>query len=215
MWISASTTVSSDFFSRPSSWARLVSDQMAGSSARVETSSRRATLPSKSKIPPQLDRSRGQVGKAVGNEVDLIGFHGALVSFSGQTTQITIIEEQHPSSHMIQYQLQGGSTAKFIDRWPKHRVNAGVQGIGRAEAHGFKDGNSHWDFKFQVLFTNHALLDDAKRARERGGCNPWSPDLRLQSAGEVDAEVVGAAGILARPTTRNSSTSGVPCCATS
>jgi hypothetical protein len=56
------TIPSSDFFSRPSSWARFASDQtFASSSARV-TSSSRFCLASKSKIPPQLGLAGGEVG---------------------------------------------------------------------------------------------------------------------------------------------------------
>src|SRR5229473_452971 len=69
------TVFSSCFFSRPSSWARLGSDQTSGASSSLATSVRRACLPSKSKIPPQLLRPRVQAGERRGDLIDAFGFH--------------------------------------------------------------------------------------------------------------------------------------------
>src|SRR5258708_3492381 len=69
------TVFSSCFFSRPSSWARLGSDQTSGASSSLATSARRACLPSKSKIPPQLLRPRVQAGERRGDLIDAFGFH--------------------------------------------------------------------------------------------------------------------------------------------
>src|SRR5712692_1666236 len=72
---STRTMFSSCFFSRPSSWARLGSDQMSGFSSSLATAARRACLPSKSKIPPQLLRPRIQAGERRGDLIDAFGFH--------------------------------------------------------------------------------------------------------------------------------------------
>jgi hypothetical protein len=72
------TVPSSDFFSRPSSWARFGSFQMPGSANSFSTSARRFCLPSRSKIPPQLLRPLLQVGERGGELVEAFGFHGGL-----------------------------------------------------------------------------------------------------------------------------------------
>src|SRR5712691_6171817 len=81
------TVFSSCFFSRPSSWARLGSDQTSGFSSSRATSARRACLPSKSKIPPQLLRPRVQAGERRGDLIDAFGFH------DGFARETRIIEE--------------------------------------------------------------------------------------------------------------------------
>ena len=81
------TMFSSCFFSRPSSWARLGSDQTSGFSSSLATSARRACLPSKSKIPPQLLRPRVQAGERRGDLIDAFGFH------DGFARETRIIEE--------------------------------------------------------------------------------------------------------------------------
>ena len=54
-------------------WARPRS--LGSSSSRVTTASR-SDFTSKSKIPPQLGRAIGKIGELVGDEVELLGFHG-------------------------------------------------------------------------------------------------------------------------------------------
>jgi hypothetical protein len=49
---------------------------MSGSSVRRTTSVSRSFFESKSKIPPQLCGPRGDVVEALGDEVDVFGFHG-------------------------------------------------------------------------------------------------------------------------------------------
>ena len=75
MPVSVPTVDSSDFFSRPSSWARFWSLQMPGSASSFSTSARRFCLPARSKIPPQLLRPFLQVGERRGDLVDAFGFH--------------------------------------------------------------------------------------------------------------------------------------------
>jgi len=36
-------------------------------------------LTSKSKIPPQFTRARGQIGHRIGEDVELLGFHGEIL----------------------------------------------------------------------------------------------------------------------------------------
>src|SRR4029079_12255583 len=79
---SVPTTVSSDLRSRPSSWARWLSLQNAGSSASLISSSRRARLVSKSKIPPQLGGALLQILELFGDGVDAFGFHGEFLQAS-------------------------------------------------------------------------------------------------------------------------------------
>src|SRR5690349_21113941 len=69
------TRLSSCFFSRPRSCARLESDQTSGFSSSLATSARRACFPSKSKIPPQLGRSLVESGERGGQLIDAFGFH--------------------------------------------------------------------------------------------------------------------------------------------
>src|SRR5258708_8310897 len=71
------TVVSSDFFSLPRSCARFWSFQTLGSVRSVSTSVRRFSLPSKSKIPPQLCRPLVQVRERRGDLIDAFGFHVA------------------------------------------------------------------------------------------------------------------------------------------
>src|SRR5262245_3753224 len=77
------TRLSSCFFSRPSSWARFPSDQTSGFSSSLLTSARRACLPSKSKIPPQLRRPLVEARERGGQLVDAFGFHGRALYGSG------------------------------------------------------------------------------------------------------------------------------------
>src|SRR5262245_59022546 len=70
------TRLSSCFFSRPRSWARLESDQTSGFCSSLLTSARRACLASKSKIPPQLGGPLVEAGERGGQLVDAFGFHG-------------------------------------------------------------------------------------------------------------------------------------------
>src|SRR5262245_22518585 len=72
---SVPTTASSAFFSLPSSCARFGSPQTLGSESSRSTSASLLSLPSRSKIPPQLDRPRLQVGERGGDLVDSFGFH--------------------------------------------------------------------------------------------------------------------------------------------
>ena len=69
------TTDSSFLRSRPRSWARLASFQIAGSSASRTTSFRRLRLPSKSKIPPQFSGPGIEVVELIGDGVELFCFH--------------------------------------------------------------------------------------------------------------------------------------------
>jgi hypothetical protein len=69
------TVASSDFFSLPRSCARFGSFQTLGSVRSVSTSVRRFSLPSKSKIPPQLCRPFVQVRERRGDLIDAFGFH--------------------------------------------------------------------------------------------------------------------------------------------
>src|SRR5688572_30792107 len=78
------TVPSKDFFSRPSSWARLESLHTLGSARSPSSSARRFFFPSKSKIPPQLRRPRLQVGEARGDLVDAFGFHQWVAALSSQ-----------------------------------------------------------------------------------------------------------------------------------
>jgi hypothetical protein len=71
----ASTTVSSDFFSRPRSCACLGSFQMSGDSRRSLTSSRRSRFRSYSKKPPQLAEAAAQVVDGGLDQVEAFGFH--------------------------------------------------------------------------------------------------------------------------------------------
>src|SRR5438046_1330453 len=71
------TVASRDFFSLPRSCARFGSFQTLGSVRSVSTSVRRFSLPSKSKIPPQLHRPFVQVRERRGDLIDAFGFHSA------------------------------------------------------------------------------------------------------------------------------------------
>ena len=71
------TTPSSIFFSRPSSWAFLGSSQTLGSSSEALTVLKRSDLASKSKIPPKFDGTNCEVGQSGANEVGAFCFHGA------------------------------------------------------------------------------------------------------------------------------------------
>src|SRR5687767_11919925 len=75
-----STTESSCFFSRPSSWAFLGSFQTAGSSSAALTVLRRSDLASKSKIPPEVHRPGLQVLQGGSDEVDAFCVHGPVLS---------------------------------------------------------------------------------------------------------------------------------------
>jgi len=81
-WLSSSvrlsTTPSRDFFSRPSSCARLASLQTSGSSSCLPTSISRACLVSKSKIPPHFPGALAEVDEMVGEGVEFFGFHDRL-----------------------------------------------------------------------------------------------------------------------------------------
>jgi hypothetical protein len=70
-----STTSSSDFFSRPSAWARLGSFQTAGSSSSALTSLRRRDFSSQSKIPPKVLRALREVGQLGAQGVDEFDVH--------------------------------------------------------------------------------------------------------------------------------------------
>jgi hypothetical protein len=70
------TVLSSAFFSRPSSWARLLSSQMAGSSVSRVSSFSRVCLLSKSKIPPQFHCPVIEIVELVYDRVELFRFHG-------------------------------------------------------------------------------------------------------------------------------------------
>jgi hypothetical protein len=80
MDVSPATVASSDFFSRPSSCARLGSLQTFGSARSASSSVRRFCLVSKSKIPPQLFRPGIQIGERRGELVDAFGFHEGCAS---------------------------------------------------------------------------------------------------------------------------------------
>ncbi len=69
------TTPSSCFFSRPSSWAFLGSFQTCGSSSEATTVLRRSDLASKSKIPPEGCGAGGEVGQLGADLVDAFCFH--------------------------------------------------------------------------------------------------------------------------------------------
>jgi len=73
---SVSTTDSSCFLSLPNSPARFWSAQILGSSNCFLTISRRAFLPSMSKIPPEISSTGLGVLQPLGDGVDLLGFHG-------------------------------------------------------------------------------------------------------------------------------------------
>src|SRR6187431_532232 len=74
-----STTVSSCFFSRPSSWAFLGSFQTAGSSSDALTVLRRSDLASKSKIPPEVRGAALEVSERGADEVGAFCVHGAFL----------------------------------------------------------------------------------------------------------------------------------------
>jgi hypothetical protein len=69
------TTLSSCFFSRPSSCARFWSSQTLGSSISPASAFSRAALASKSKIPPQVGSALLQTGEEIGENIDSFGFH--------------------------------------------------------------------------------------------------------------------------------------------
>ena len=92
------------------------------------------------------------------------------------------------SGHVIEQQLQRFLPAKFIDRWPEHRVDAGVQGIGRAETHRFEGVAAHADLQFEMLLADDTLFDDAERAGETGRYETLAPDLRIDGADETEIE---------------------------
>ena len=83
--VSVTTTPSSNFFSRPSSWAFFGSSQTLGSSREALTVLKRSDLASKSKIPPKFDGTNCEVGQSGANEVDAFCFHGALLYVTGKT----------------------------------------------------------------------------------------------------------------------------------
>jgi hypothetical protein len=69
------TTPSSCFFSRPSSWAFFGSFQTCGSSSEATTVLSRSDLASKSKIPPECCGAGGEVGQLAADLVDAFCFH--------------------------------------------------------------------------------------------------------------------------------------------
>jgi disulfide bond formation protein DsbB len=77
------TTASSAFFSLPSSWARFASSQTFGSSSSRAIVSRRVRFASKSKIPPQLGGSTGEVRERIDDYVDPFGVHGEVPERGG------------------------------------------------------------------------------------------------------------------------------------
>lgn len=66
---------SNDFFSLPSSCARLGSSHTLGSSNSPLTCSSFSDLISKSKIPPKFGFPTSEVGQQVGNTIEAFGFH--------------------------------------------------------------------------------------------------------------------------------------------
>jgi hypothetical protein len=73
------TMPSSSFFSLPSACARSGESQIFGSSSSRETTASRSDFTSKSKIPPQLGGALRKVRERVGNDVDLVRFHGVVL----------------------------------------------------------------------------------------------------------------------------------------
>jgi hypothetical protein len=73
------TMPSSCFFSLESSWAFFGAFQTAGSSREALTVLRRSDLASKSKIPPERLRARGEIGQLRADQVDAFCVHVVVV----------------------------------------------------------------------------------------------------------------------------------------
>jgi hypothetical protein len=71
----------------------LASSQILGSSRVRTTSTSRDFFASKSKIPPQLRRAGGEIREGVLDEVEAVGFHGAIIPAVAPVTLANLSQE--------------------------------------------------------------------------------------------------------------------------
>jgi hypothetical protein len=94
--VRVTTTPSSNFFSRPSSWAFFGSSQTLGSSREALTVLNRSDLALKSKIPPKFSSAKGEVGQSGADKVDAFCFHGASSLHNGENPRFS-----HARQHSV------------------------------------------------------------------------------------------------------------------
>src|SRR5262249_4278998 len=122
---SVPTTASSTFFSLPSSWARRWSPHTSGSERLASTSASRFSLPSTSKIPPQLRGPALQVGERGGDLVDAFGFHGR--------SSLSRFHALAPIAHFLAEARLG---LEPVERHDEVAAGDGDEGLLQALAHG-------------------------------------------------------------------------------
>ena len=171
------TTYSSVLRSRPRSWARFASFQSSVSSACLATSFRRACLPSKSKIPPELCGSVGEIQKLIVDGVECFRFHGqapfsaavsdgprkaaqysAVMSF-GQALRGLCTFCLSGGFPLLHRKLKGTGTVVLVDCEAIHRADRAWQDFRAREQHRLEASRAAAEAQLEMAISHDALLE--------------------------------------------------------